>query len=122
MKTSSIIFLPCTNIKNTLSFYHDLLHLPIYQTQGDHLYIFDTGYGYWGFCEYSDQRVPLSGPKGVCLSINLDSKEEVLQKYEELKDVVKVYQEPKQHPTFPVYSFFILDPDGYLVEFQKINP
>jgi hypothetical protein len=24
------------------------------------------------------------------------------------------------HPVYPVFSFFILDPDGYLVEYQKI--
>ena len=27
---------------------------------------------------------------------------------------------PARHPKFPVYSFFFSDPDGYLLEFQKI--
>ncbi len=119
---SSVIFLPCTDIKKTVHFYHELLGLPITQKQSDNLYIFDTGYGYWGFCAYKDQRKPLSGPQGVCLSINLSSNEEVLQKYESLKDICTIYKAPVQHPDFPVFSFFILDPDGYLVEFQKVVP
>ncbi len=120
MKTnSSVIFLPVSDIARTHHFYHEILHLPVHQKQKDSLYIFDTGYGYWGFCQYDDGRRPLSGPKGVCLSLNLDSNQEVLSRYEELKDKVVIYKEPAMHPVFPVYSFFIYDPDGYLVEYQK---
>ena len=28
---------------------------------------------------------------------------------------------PAQHPSQPVYSFFLEDPNGYTVEFQKID-
>lgn len=31
----------------------------------------------------------------------------------------EVWKAPAKHPVFPVYSFFLLDPDGYLVEYQK---
>jgi len=118
---SSVTFLPCSDIRKTVVFYRDTLGLKVWQKQSENLYIFDTGYGYWGFCQYDDGREPLSGPHGVCLSLNLQSNEEVLQKYSELKDVCTVYREPAKHPVFPVYSFFILDPDGYMVEFQKIS-
>lgn len=118
---SSIVFLPVSDIKDSYHFYHDILKLPVYQKQGDSLYIFDTGYGYWGFCQYQDGRKPFSGAKGVCLSLNLASDEEVISRYEELKDVVTVIKQPALHPDFPVYSFFIADPDGYLVEYQKIR-
>ncbi len=121
MTESSIVFLPCADIEKTVSFYRDVLGLKVSQKQSDRLYIFDTGYGYWGFCQYSDQRPPLSGNKGVCLSLNLSSNEEVLMKYEELKDRCQVIRQPQKHPDFPVYSFFIADPDGYMVEFQKIQ-
>lgn len=117
---SSVIFLPCTDIRKTVSFYHDLLHLPVEQKQGDSLYIFDTGYGYWGFCQYQDGRKPLSGPQGVCLSLNLKDDEEVRNRYEELRDHCRIYRSPQKHQQFPVYSFFISDPDGYLVEFQNV--
>lgn len=118
---SSIVFLPCTDIEKTYSFYHGTLGLPVFQKQGDSLYIFDTGYGYLGFCQYADGRRPLSGPQGACLSINLNSNEEVLSKFEELKDLCRVYKAPAMHPVYPVFSFFLLDPDDYLVEFQKIT-
>ena len=117
---SSVVFLPCSDIAKTYDFYHGTLGLPVFQKQGDNLYIFDTGYGYWGFCQYGDGRKPLSGQQGACLSINLDSNEEVLEKYEELRDHCRVHKAPAMHPVFPVFSFFILDPDDYLVEFQKI--
>ena len=117
---SSIIFLPCSNIEATLSFYRDRLGLKVAQKQGDNLYIFDTGYGYIGFCQYKDGRAPLSGPQGVCLSLNLEDNDAVLARFQELKENCEVYKAPAVHPDFPVYSFFILDPDGYLVEYQKI--
>ena len=117
---SSVIFLPCTDIEKTLRFYRDIIGLSVFQKQGDSLYIFDTGYGYWGFCQYSDGRKPLSGDRGVCLSLNLSSNEEVLRAYERLKDRCEIFREPQKHPVFPVYSFFVKDPDGYMVEFQKI--
>ena len=117
---SSVVFLPVSDIQKTYGFYHDILKLPVYQKQGESLYIFDTGYGYWGFCEYDDDRKPLSGPTGVCLSLTVASNEAVLHKYEELKDSVRIYKKPSMHAKYPVYSFFMLDPDDYLVEIQKI--
>ncbi len=117
---TSVIFLPCSDIAKTVSFYHDLLGLPVDQKQGDSLYIFDTGYGYWGFCQYGDARKLLSGPQGVCLSMNLENDEAVRNRYAELKDRCDIYRGPQKHPQFPVYSFFLQDPDGYLVEFQNV--
>ena len=117
---SSIVFLPCSDIEKTDAFYGGILGLPLVQKQGPALSIYDTGYGYFGFCQYADGRAPLSGPKGVCLSINLPDNEAVLARFAELKDRCTVYKVPAKHPVFPVYSFFLQDPDGYLVEYQKI--
>ena len=117
---SSIVFLPVSDIEKTDAFYGGILGLPLVQKQGPSLSIYDTGYGYLGFCMYSDGRAPLSGPKGVCLSVNLADNEAVLARFEELKDRCTVFRRPAMHPVFPVYSFFLQDPDGYLVEYQKI--
>ena len=116
---TSVVFLPCSDILKTTLFYHDILKLPIAEKQGDHLVIFDTGYGCWGFCEYADGRPPLSGPQGVCLSVNLKDEDAVREAFERLKDQCEVWKAPAKQPVFPVYSFFLLDPDGYLVEYQK---
>lgn len=116
---TSVVFLPCGDISKTTLFYHDILMFPIAERQGDNLVIFDTGYGYWGFCEYEDGRPLLSGPQGICLSVNLKDEDAVRAVYERLKDQCEIYKTPAKHPVFPVYSFFLLDPDGYLVEYQK---
>lgn len=118
---SSVTFLPVTNIERTYDFYVNTLNLKVFQKQGDNLYIFDTGYGYWGFCQYADGRKPLSGPQGVCLSLNLASNDEVIARYEELKDRCEIIKAPAIHPDFPVFSFFVRDPDGYTVEYQFIQ-
>lgn len=120
-ENSSVIFLPVSDIEKTVHFYRDVLGLSIDSKQSENLYIFDTGYGYWGFCQYEDGRRPLSGKTGVCLSINLKDDEAVLARYEELKDICTVIQEPKKHSVYPVYSFFVEDPDGYLVEYQNVR-
>ncbi len=119
--TSSVVFLPCIDIQKTYDFYHNILHLPAAQKQSDKLFIFDTGYGYWGFCEYADHRAPLSGDHGVCLSLNMQSEADVDAAYEELKNKCVIHRLPVSHPSFPVYSLFVKDPDGYLVEFQYIK-
>ncbi len=118
---TSVIFLPCSDIYSTEQFYSGILGLTVTERQSDNLLIFDTGYGYWGFCQYDDGRKPLSGPQGACLSLNLASEEDVLKAYERYKGSCQVYREPVRHPKFPVFSFFLLDPDGYLVEFQKTH-
>lgn len=119
--TYSIVFLPCSDIVKTEAFYAGLLKLPVKDRQGEKLVMFEAGGATWGFCEYADKRKPLSGSKGVCLSLNLESTDAVRAAYEKLKESCRVYKEPSLHPDFPVYSFFILDPDDYLVEFQFIT-
>ena len=116
---TGVVFLPCSDIAATERFYHGLLGLPVAERQSDSLVIFDTGGGYWGFCQYGDGRPPLSGPRGVCLSLNLPDERAVLEAYEKYRALWPVWKEPARHPKFPVFSFFLQDPDGYLVEFQK---
>ena len=107
---SSVVFLPVKDIEETTRFYRDLIGLPVAQVQSGGLCrIFDTGYGYFGFCQYSDGRPLPNGPKGVCLSFNCRDEEDVDAHYREFTQ-----------RGLPVYSFFLTDPNGYNVEFQKI--
>ena len=74
--------------------------------------------GYWGFCQYNDGR-PLA--TGTCMSLNCESCAEVDEQYRRLTALgIQTQGQPKRHAIFPVYSFFFADPDGYLLEFQKI--
>lgn len=119
---SSVIFLPCGDIAATHDFYTRIVGLRQVQEQaGGTLRIYDTGYGCWGFCQYPDGRPALSGDKGVCLSLNCADEADVDRFYEKVTALgARVLAAPAMQERFPVYSFFIEDPSGYKVEFQKI--
>ena len=119
---NSVVFLPCSNIQKTVQFYHDMIGLPIVQEQANgKLKIFDTGYGYWGFCQYEDGRPLLSGDVGVCLSLNCPNEADVDAQYQRMvKKLGDCIVPPQIQEKFPVYAFFVRDPDDYKVEFQRI--
>ena len=58
---------------------------------------------------------------GACISFNLPSKEDVDIMYEVLqtRPVIGLKGAPENYPSFPVYSFFFSDPNGYTLEYQK---
>ena len=117
MMESCVTFFPVSDIEATTGFYTDVIGLKLWKDMG-RCRIFECGGGYWGFCQYDDGRKPALG---VCPSINMTCTEDVDSKYINIKAMdVPVKQPPLKHKDFPVYSFFINDPDGYLVEFQKI--
>ena len=116
MKASLVVFYPCLDIEAITAFYRDHLGLEVFDDQGL-CKIFDTGYGYLGFCEYDDHILATK----TCISFELSSKEEVDAYYQRcLLKNDKILQIPKKHDRFGVYSFFIEDPNGYRLEFQKI--
>lgn len=123
MIENSVVFLPVSDIESTTRFYRDIIGLPVVQEQsGGICRIFDTGYGYWGFCQYPDKRGALSGPQGACLSLNMHDEADVDRQYRRIISAgVKTMSEPAVQKNFPVYAFFMEDPDHYKVEFQYIQ-
>ena len=118
MITSSIAFYPCISIEETEAFYTNIIGLEkVFGSQRAR--IFSAVKGHFGFMEYGDSQAATGR---LCLSLNCSSEEYVDKQYER---IVKLggtpLDKPKMHPTEPVYSFFIKDPNGYLVEFQKIT-
>ena len=90
-----VTFLPCSDIKKTTHFYRDIVGLPVVQEQaGGMLKIFDTGYGYWGFCQYGDGRSIPSGDVGVCLSLNCHDEADVDRQYARMTEKGCVIKEP----------------------------
>ena len=108
-----VTFLPCSDIKKTTHFYRDIVGLPVVQEQaGGMLKIFDTGYGYWGFCQYGDGRPIPSGDVGVCLSLNCHDEADVDRQYARMTEKGCVIKEPpKRQEKFPVYAFFPREQD-----------
>ena len=113
---SMICFYPCLDIEETTHYYLNEIGLTLYVDQGA-CRIFDTGYGYIGFCEYEDRILC----NKTCISFNLSSIEEVNAYYEKFKAKnAKDLTVPQKHPKFDVYSFFMKDVNGYTIEFQKL--
>ena len=119
---NSVVFFPCRDIQETDAFYRGIVGLRKVQEQsGGICRIYDTGYGYWGFCQYGDGRPIPGGPTGVCLSLNCRDEQEVDRLYEEMKAKgAPIASPPQKQANFPVYAFFLWDPNGYRVEFQRI--
>lgn len=114
---SCVIFFPCKNMAETKAYYTEVLGLPVYKDLGATLWL-GCGYGYLAFVEYGDGR-PLA--TGQCISFNMPSINDVDEMYKTLltRPVISLKDMPAQHPRFPVYSFFLSDPNGYTLEFQK---
>ena len=118
MVQSSITFLPVKDIIVTEKFYTEIVGLKLWKDMGN-CKIFSCGEGYFGFCQYNDNR---EFPLGVCLSMNLESTEAVDNEYIRLKELgINIKSKPQKHPNVPVYSFFFEDINGYTLEFQKIT-
>ena len=118
----SVVFLPVGDLSRTRRFYTEALGLSLAMVQAGGAEIFDTGYGYWGFCAYGDGRPALGGPQGVCLSLNCQDRREVDARWRAaLEKGARPVSPPAAHRRFPVYSCFLEDPDGYRVELQVIE-
>ena len=120
--TGSVVFLPVANLARTRQFYTQVLGLKLAMVQAGGAEIYDTGYGYWGFCQYGDSRPTLGGAKGVCLSLNCEDRAQVDTRWQQALDRgARPVSPPMEHPRFPVYSCFLEDPDGYRVELQVVE-
>lgn len=118
----SVVFLPAADLERTRQFYTQVMGLRLAMVQSGGAEIYDTGYGFWGFCSYEDNRPSLGGAQGVCLSLNCRDREEVDARWREaLAKGAKPIAPPAEHPRFPVYSCFLADPDGYRVELQVVE-
>lgn len=111
-----VAFYPTKDLIKTRQFYEELLGLPLYMDQRTAI-IYDTGYGYLGFCQYEEPREC----RHVCISFNQTSPQEVDRRYQELVGRVCIASSPVWHPHYPVYSFFFQDNNGYTLELQYIN-
>ena len=105
-----INFYTCSDLAKTEAFWKRM-GLTIYMHQKNTV-IFDSGEGMIGFIESQNHQTPAYS----CISLVKDTKEEIDQWYNQLK--TDALDAPCIHPTAPVYSFFLKDPNGYTVEFQ----
>lgn len=114
---SFVAFYPCKDLQVTKKFYTEKMNLKIWYEE-DRALIFDTGYGYLGFSQYEDKPLAYS----AILSFNCDDIQEVDRIYKRFYEIedIHILSYPTKQAGFEVYSFFIEDPNGYQLEFQKI--
>lgn len=117
--TGLTAFFPTCDLAACRRFYTGALGLSLRQ-EGEGQFIVDTGRGCLGFVDYGDGR-PLA--QGVCLSFDCADRAEVDAVYARLQaaGLPTLGEGPCHYPRFPVYSFFLKDPNGYTLEFQKID-
>jgi catechol 2,3-dioxygenase-like lactoylglutathione lyase family enzyme len=103
------------DLESSAGFYADTLGLRCCRDEGGaRLYATSSG-AYIGVCETFADRVV--EPKGGMISIVTD---EVDGWYEYLREKgLEIRQPPQRLEQFQIYSFFVTDPNGYLIEFQR---
>ena len=106
-----IHFYSCKDLKETELFWKKL-GLKVFMRQPNTI-IFDSEKGMIGFV----QKKIHEAPHYSCVSFVYETQAEVDFMYEQWKE--EALDIPQIHPTAPVYSFFIKDPNGILVEFQQ---
>jgi len=106
---SGIVFLATRRLDDVISFYVDRLGCSLWMDQED-CRIVRHGSFLLGFC----QRDHLD--TGGVLSFNLTDREAVDNRYADLEDLA--LEPPADHARYPVYSFFLHDPENRVVEFE----
>lgn len=106
-----IHFYSCKNLKETEAFW-ERFELSLYTRQPNTV-IFDSKEGMIGFVEKENHIEPVYS----CVSFVMETKEEVDSMYSKFSQ--EALGAPSVHPTAPVYSFFMKDPNGILIEFQQ---
>ncbi len=107
-----INFYKTKNLALTKEFY-EKLGLSIY-FENENSIILDSLEGMIGFVFDSNATTPSYS----CVSFDLKDTQDVDNMYEKLKDVALAT--PSKHSKFPVYSFFLIDPNGINIEYQTI--
>ncbi len=98
-------------------FYSEVLGFECLRDQGSARIFATVGNAAIGVCKALGE--PVIEPRGGMISIVTD---DVDAWYRRLIDLgVDIAQSPHRLEQFGIYSFFVTDPDGYLIEFQQFD-
>lgn len=104
-----IVFLRTAQFDAVRSFYLDRVGMTVWLEQPG-IAILRHGNLLVGF-----HRQPVADLDGI-ITFYYDAKDDVDAMYAKLKDMAT--SEPKENPTYRIYNFFGLDPEGRKIEFQ----
>ena len=109
-----ITFLYTTDMARSITFYEDILQLPLVLDQGGCRIYKVAGAAYVGICERSHAVVE---PKGVIITLvtsDVDGWHAHLREHS-----VKIDKPPSVNDAYGIYHCFARDPNGYLIEIQR---
>ena len=115
MQTSELIsFFGTEDLKRNREFYEEALGLKIYKDQGKCLIYKVTETAKLGFCSHMQKTAQEKSPIITFVVNDVDSY------FNKLKLLgLNINSKPELNEFFRIYHFFIEDPDGYTIEFQK---
>ena len=110
-----ITFLSTEDLDKTSNFYTKIIGLELVLIQKSCQIFRTSSESYLGFCSRPDEII--GHPKTTVITFVT---EEVDEWYMHLvSQGVNVHKEPVINEVFQIYHFYINDPNGHLVEFQK---
>src|SRR6056297_294318 len=109
-----ITFLGTHDLKETERFYTQYLCFNLYKDQGKCQIFTVPGGGKIGFCSHIEVNASEKSPIITFVTQEVDAVYKHL-----LQTGVKIVHKPQKNPYFPIYHFFVTDPNGYTVEIQK---
>lgn len=112
--SDAITFLPARNHQATKEFYLERLGFPLVADQGVCLIFKVTEGAYFGFCNHIQ---PLPNPQSVILTIVTDDPDAWHRHFQNAG--IETDGAPRMNERYGIYHFFVKDPNGYRVEFQR---
>ena len=112
-----VTFIYTPDTQRAFSFYEEVLGLPLIHDEGVARIYRIAGAGHLGVCQESEGRP--SEPRGLCLSLITDDVDDWYARL--TAKGVATEGPPKALPQYGVYSFFLRDPDGHLIEVQRFD-
>jgi predicted enzyme related to lactoylglutathione lyase len=112
-----VTFIYTPDLERAATFYGEALGLAMVHDEGPARIFRISDQGYLGVCIASEERP--SVPEGICLSLVTDDVDGVYRRL--ITAGVQTQGAPEALPQFGIYSFFLRDPDGHLVEVQRFD-
>ncbi|MDX1711402.1 MAG: VOC family protein [Rhodovibrionaceae bacterium] len=114
--TQQVTFIYTRDLAETAGFYAEVVGLEQVLDQGSCRIFRVAGEAFLGVCARDDREV---APAGVTVTFVVD---DVDGWYDRLWEAgAEIETAPEHHPEFNVHSFFVRDPSGYRLEFQRFE-
>lgn len=114
--SQQITFLHAEDLQQTRAFYENLLRLPMVRDQATCLIFRVTESAFLGFCKHIE---PITEGRKVILTLVTEDVDGWYQTL--LAQGADLSGPPTANPDYQIYHFFLKDPDGYWVEFQRFD-